>query len=58
MSRQSSARRKVLHYTTWRGFATTACGKSLHGWQGPRTPAATDVVRDVECKRCLKALGR
>lgn len=48
--------RKVLHFSNWSGFATTACGKSLHGWQGKATPVATDRVREVSCKRCLAAL--
>jgi hypothetical protein len=48
---------KVLHYSDGRGFATTACGKSMHGWQGARTPLATDDPKRVECKRCLKALN-
>lgn len=48
---------KVLHYSDGRGFATTACGKSMHGWQGKRTPRATDDRKAVECKACLKAIG-
>lgn len=49
---------KVVHYSDGRGFAVTACGKSMHGWQGQRTPLATADVRRVECKRCLQALGK
>jgi len=48
----------VLHYSDGRGFATTACGKSMHGWQGAGTPRATDVVSRVECKRCQKLIAR
>ena len=48
---------KVLHYTNGRGFAETACGKSLHGWQGSRTPLATTDTNKVACKRCRKTLG-
>jgi len=49
--------RKKLHYSDLRGFATTACGKSLHGWQGSRTPIATDDRKRVECKACLRKLA-
>lgn len=47
---------KILHYSNFRGFATTACGKSLHGWQGSKTPNATSNVNEVECKRCIKVI--
>jgi hypothetical protein len=46
--------RKKLHYTDGRGFAVTACGKSLHGWQGSATPIATTDYRAVECKACRR----
>lgn len=49
---------KVLHYSNGRGFAMTACGKSMHGRQGSRTPIATDDTKRVECKRCLKELAK
>lgn len=49
---------KLLHFSNGRGFATTACGKSMHGWQGDRTPLATDDVKKVQCKRCVKELAK
>lgn len=49
---------KVLHYSNGRGFVETACGKSMHGWQGAATPRATDNPDLVECKRCLKELAK
>lgn len=49
---------KVLHFSDGRGFATTACGKSCHGWQGARTPVTTSDPKKVECKRCLKVLQK
>ena len=49
---------KVMHFSNGRGFATTGCGKSMHGWQGAATPLATDDPKKVECKRCRKALAK
>lgn len=51
---------KVLHYSNGRGLGggVTACGKSMHGWQGTATPVATDDTRKVQCKRCLKKLEK
>lgn len=48
---------KKIHFSNGRGFAVTACGKSMHGWQGPRTPVATDDPKKVECERCRRALA-
>lgn len=48
---------KRLHYWDGRGFGETACGRSLHSWQGKATPIATNNAHEVECKLCLKALG-
>lgn len=48
--------RRVTHFSNFSGFAETACGKSLHGWQGARTPKATGNSRAVTCKACRKAV--
>lgn len=48
--------RRVTHYSDFHGFAETACGKSLHGWQGAKTPKASSDTREVTCKGCRKAV--
>jgi hypothetical protein len=49
--------RRVTHLSNFAGFAETACGKSLHGWQGARTPKASSDLRAVTCKACRKAVA-
>lgn len=51
---------QVTHFQLVRGLgAATACGRSMHGWvMHGRVQNATERVRDVTCKRCLKALAK
>lgn len=51
------ANRQVTHFSTGRGFAETACGKNLHGWNMNRPQNVTDVVRETTCKRCNQKLA-
>lgn len=47
----------VMHFQALRGLgARTSCGRSLHGWSRDCPKNVTEVIREVDCKRCLKAL--
>lgn len=49
----------VTHFQSVRGLgAMTACGRSLHGWSRTCPKFHTEVVREVTCQRCLKAMGK
>lgn len=48
----------VYHFQSVRGLgAATACGRSMHGWSRTCPKNVTEKVREVTCKKCLKALA-